>query len=236
MKEELIKLRKALEETKRDDEKTYRKLEKDLKLSLHNIRNLTEKNSPELLLDMFDNYRQIEALEENITETSKIIVDLSNEKMNLTEKLNGKADDVFREYPRRILGLYYLLSIGVYASSSDIREFFRKYLILLFIALSSYKIDSLYFDSEKRRKKLIDKIEEIDIYLETNRYAYRILKKFLLVYEELLACESEKLKEVLPKMMPGEDIQEYFTRIMPFASNVEFVLIDDDAKGKKLTK
>ena len=226
--------KKKFENSKLEDEKTYQELSKTIDDNIEVISKMNASNCEDILVNMYENYYEVFALDNNIDELNNLNKELNEAKNSLINKQNITFDDILNEISDKIMTIYLLSCLGISITTTDALDFLKKYLIIGIIGLTSFDLNRRYFTSNFHKKKLASEVKEYDLSIESNEYTIEMLKKYRSLFQKQIDFERDKLNEVLPKTIVNESLEDYIKRVFPSVTNVEFIPVDNN--DKTLTK
>ena len=225
-----------LEEQIKEDSNSIKELEKIVDNNIRIINNCIDLTYEDIIIKMYENYRQVFALNGNIAEAKNIIDEALSEKTRLSNIKAITLNDVMEEISSKVMIIYMVASYATYLTSTDVLDFIKKYIIISLIGIGSFKINSDFFKSDFRKKKISSKISQIDEILLKNRYSIETMEKYRELFQKELEIEQEKLEELLPRIGDDEDYEDYIKRVFPYVENVEFIPVEDKEKSKVKVK
>ncbi len=208
---------KEFAKLKEEDEKTYQDTLADINESIEIINGFDDSNYEDLLIDTIDTRRHLKAIKKNIKSMRENMDDLFNKKEEYDSIQEFNLNEFFDNEFEKIIAIYLISSLTISSTANNILDFIRKYLIVSLIGLVSFKANSKYFASNLRKQQLLRKKTEIDFDIELNKYNINALTKYYYLFERQLNCENKKIKEIMPKRLPGESQESYAKRLNPIS-------------------
>ena len=119
--------KKQFENSKLEDEKTYQELSKTIDDNIKVISKMNASNCEDILVNMYENYYEVFALDNNIDELNKLTKELNEAKNSLINKQNITFDDILNEISDKIMTIYLLSCLGISITTTDALDFLKKY-------------------------------------------------------------------------------------------------------------
>ncbi len=239
--EELARKKEEFEQAKQEEKKVYEDFKIKINNSLMALDNYEKKDYLKLMNDIINDYNCVFEFDKTINSLNKTAEQISVRKASLLSN-DFNLDDFLEDKMPIIMSLYFISSVVLTGAASDALDFIKKYLILGLIAISSFKINSDFFQSKLHKEQLKRKVAELSYNEEVTKYNLDMNERYRAIFADKIDKEEHRLVELIPDRIEGEGNAAYFTRILPY-SNVEFtdineniILIEDKPKTKKKDK
>ena len=162
--DELVKKKEELDKVKQEDFKIYEEFKAKLNNSMNLEDNYGKSNYLELVKDLINDYKNLNAFEKSIKVLKSDGEELAAEKAKLLAS-DFDIDDFIYDNAAKLMSLYFIVSLIVTDVSADTLDFIKKYLIIVLIAITSFDISSKYYQSEYHKDRVAKRVNKIT-YLE----------------------------------------------------------------------
>ena len=119
-------LQKELADIKKEDLKVFEDFSKAIDDNIEVISKYTYENCEDILVNMCENYEEIYALENNITQIKELIRELYVLKNQFRSKETITIEDIYDELANKIMMIYFGASLMISLNASDVLDFIKE--------------------------------------------------------------------------------------------------------------